>query len=280
MGKTFTPLRYPGGKSQFYKSVHSIIIRNNVQNATYIEPFAGGAGVAIRLLIEGVVDEIIINDIDYAIYSFWDTLKNETDWLINKIINTPVTISEWNKQKRIYLNQKKYSKRDVGFATLFLNRCNRSGILTAGPIGGKNQTGSYKIDCRFNKDKIISIIRMISFYKNRIKVYNLDATDLICSLKDITNSFWFIDPPYFVKGAELYKNSFCYNDHRRLSNVIKDNLKEASWILTYDVCDEIFELYKTFRYKKILLSYTVENKRKENEYLFFNNLSIEKELLL
>lgn len=280
MAKIFTPLRYPGGKNQFFDCVSSIMTRNNIQNATYIEPFAGGAGVAIRLLIEGLVDRIIINDIDYAIYCFWYILLNDTDWLINKIEKTPITIAEWYKQKEVYLNQKKYDIKTVGFSTLFLNRCNRSGILTAGPIGGRSQDGNYKIDCRFNKKRIINIIRTISLYKNKISIYNLDASELICFLKTQTNTFWFMDPPYFVKGAELYKNSFNYDDHKHLADIIKSNLKDSSWILTYDVCDEIYELYKTFNCKKILLSYTVEVKRKEHEYLFYNNLKIEKGLLL
>lgn len=280
MVKTFTPLRYPGGKSQFFGRVSSIIIRNNIQNSTYIEPFAGGAGVAIRLLIEGLVDRIVINDVDYAIYCFWHTLLNDTCWLIDKIEKTPITIAEWHKQKNVYLNQKKHDKKTIGFSTLYLNRCNRSGILMAGPIGGKSQTGNYKIDCRFNKNRIINIIRTISLYKNKISVYNLDASELICAFKNEVNTFWFIDPPYFAKGSELYKNSFNYNDHKHLANIIKNNLINASWILTYDVCDEIYELYKTFNCKKILLSYTVEVKRKENEYLFYNNLLIEKDLLL
>lgn len=280
MAKTLTPLRYPGGKSQFFSYVSSIILKNGIQNATYIEPFAGGAGVAIRLLIEGLVDNIIINDIDYAIYSFWHTLLNNTDWLIDKIEKTPVTITEWKKQKKIYLNQKTHDKKTIGFATLFLNRCNRSGILMAGPIGGMNQTGNYKIDCRFNKNKIINTIRNISLYRNKISVYNMDASDLICVFKNQTNVFWFIDPPYFVKGTGLYKNSFNYSDHKHLSNIIKNSLNNASWILTYDVCEEIFELYKTFNHKKILLSYSAEVKRKENEYLFYNNLQIERDTLL
>lgn len=280
MVKTFTPLRYPGGKSQFYKQICAIMDSNHIQNATYIEPFAGGAGVAIRLLLEGRVDNIIINDIDYAIYCFWHTLLNETEWLINKIENTKITIEEWDKQKYIYSNQSKFAKKEIGFATLFLNRCNRSGILLAGPIGGRKQCGTYKIDCRFNKTKIIHLIRIIALLKSKISVFNKDALDLINDFKSATNTFWFIDPPYFVKGAELYKNAFSPDEHKKLSRAITENLSASTWILTYDVCNEILELYKDYNYRKILLSYAVEIKRKENEYLFFNNLHIEGDLLV
>lgn len=279
MPRSFTPLRYPGGKSQFYDNVVRILTFNNIQHATYIEAFAGGAGVAIRLLLEGLVDNIIINDIDPAIYSFWHTVVHNNKWLIDKINDTKITIEEWNHQKDIYLNYKQHSVKEVGFATLFLNRCNRSGILSAGPIGGKNQIGNYKIDCRFNKNNIISIIQRIGFYKNRIKVYKYDATLLIKKMKNVEGAFWFIDPPYYVKGEELYKNSFSHNDHVRLSKVIKKELVDVQWILTYDVCDEIYNLYNSYKHAKILLSYSVEKKRKEYEFLFFNNLCINNEVL-
>ena len=239
-----SPLRYPGGKSQFYNQVVNILKENKIQHATYIEPFAGGAGVAIRLLLDGMVDSIIINDIDAAIYAFWHTVVFENKWLIEKIKNTQITIDEWNVQKAIYLNPGNHPTRELGFATLFLNRCNRSGILSAGPIGGKKQNGNYKIDCRFNKDNLITLIRRIGFFKNRIRVFNYDASVLIKKLRNENNAFWFIDPPYYVKGAELYKNSFNSDDHKALSMIINKYLSKQSWILTYDVHDEIYNLYK------------------------------------
>lgn len=280
MNKTFTPLRYPGGKSQFYNQVKKILLSNNIQHSTYIEPFAGGAGVAIRLLLEGYVDNIIINDIDEAIYAFWHTVLFDNGWLVSKIYDTEVNMAEWEKQKNIYLNHEKYSLKELGFATLFLNRCNRSGILSAGPIGGKKQLGNYKIDCRFNKQKLISCIRDIGMYKKRIKVYNLDAIDLIKKRKHDDNTFWFIDPPYFVKGAELYKNSYEKKDHQRLASIIKKNLNNQSWILTYDIHDNIYELYKNYQHECITLTYSVEKKRKEQEFLFFNKLIIREDLLV
>lgn len=280
MFKTFTPLRYPGGKSQFYKQVVNVMIQNGIKHATYIEPFAGGAGVAMRLLIEGIVDKIIINDIDYAIYAFWDTVLNNNEWICEKIRNVNVDCAEWEKQKAIYKDPKSHSIKDLGFAVLFLNRCNRSGILSAGPIGGKNQTGNYKIDCRFNKENLITIIRMIGMFRTRIQLYNLDASILMEQLKNETNSFWFIDPPYYVKGAELYKNSFKPSDHKYLSEVIKSCLADRAWILTYDVQEEIYSLYREFNHELISLTYTVENKKKENEYLFYNKLKVNKGMLV
>lgn len=277
---TYTPLRYPGGKSQFYKQVANILNSNNIVNATYVEPFAGGAGVGLKLLMNNLVNDIIINDLDKAIYAFWYTVIHHNKWMLKKINETEVSIEEWKKQRLIYLQSNDYSLKELGFATLFLNRCNRSGILYAGPIGGKNQSGKYKIDCRFNKKNISALIEKIGHYKKKIKVFNYDASKLIIKLKNQSNLFWFIDPPYFVKGEELYNNSFDYDDHKSLSKIIKEHLSKQTWILTYDFHKEIYDLYSDFDNEIITLTYCVGGRKKENEYLFFNGLTISKEMLL
>lgn len=274
MPYTMTPLRYPGGKSQFYTYLKRIIEENDVRHFKYIEPFAGGSGIAIKLLLEGLCNEIIINDIDYAIYSFWHTLLNDTRWLIDKINSTEITIDEWHKQKDIYCNNGVHNIRDVGFSVLFLNRCNRSGILTAGPIGGKKQNGFYKLDCRFNKKNLIAKIIRIAEHKTNIHILNLDAVDLIKKYRGDNNCLWFIDPPYFKKGRMLYQNAFDYKKHAQLSDAIMCNLSSHKWILTYDCCDEILKMYNCFSHKTILLTYSVGIKRKEPEYLFYNNLIV------
>lgn len=274
MPHTLTPLRYPGGKSQFYEQIKKIIRDNHINNFKYIEPFAGGAGIAIKLLLDGICDEIIINDVDTVIYSFWYTVINEAEWLIDKIASTDISIDEWYKQKYIYDNNKNFSIRDIGFSVLFLNRCNRSGILAAGPIGGKNQTGKYKLDCRFNKIGLMNKIRRIAEYSSKIRIYNLDATDLIFKFKNNSDTFWFIDPPYFKKGNELYKNSFDYNKHNELSKAIKRYLINQRWLLTYDYCDDVLKLYDGVSHKAITLNYSVGTKRKETEHLFYNNLCV------
>ena len=130
-----SPLRYPGGKHRLAGFIQLAIQNLNMPDCTYVEPFAGGAGVALSLLLDGTVNRIVINDYDKAIYSFWRAVRQEPTSLIDLIQNTPVTIDEWHRQKEIYLTSTAYSL-DLAFATLFLNRTNRSGILNAGPIGG------------------------------------------------------------------------------------------------------------------------------------------------
>lgn len=202
-GKTYTPLRYPGGKTQVYEFVKELIKENNCH--TYIEPYMGGAGVAMKLLLLGDVEKIIVNDYDKSIYAFWYSVLYLTEELIDKIENTNITIDEWKIQKSIQDDKENVS--DIlllGFSTLFLNRTNRSGIIKAGVIGGKNQNGKYKLDCRFSKSDIINKILEISKHKKQIKLFNMDAEQFIKrSISKTKNSFTFFDPPYYTKGPGL-----------------------------------------------------------------------------
>lgn len=267
---TLTPLRYPGGKTKLFKKVSSIIEYNNLQGCTYVEPFVGGAGLAIKLLDENLVNKLIINDFDYHIYAFWYCVLNHPNELVELIVNTQVTLEEREIQKEIYINSENYNILDVGFSTLYLNRTNRSGVLKAGPIGGKKQTGNYLIDCRFNKDKIINKIKHISNYKNNINLYNLDVLEFIKELnKKDNNLFINFDPPYYNKGAELYTNFFIDKDHIRLKQSI-DKLK-FPWITTYDNCEFISSLYSEYKSEIISLTYTAGKAKKGEELLFYSN---------
>ena len=171
MGKTLSPLRYPGGKTKIYNKVKKLIEHNNWQNTTYVEPFAGGFGIGIGLLCDEVVNAVVINDIDSHIYHFWDAVLNQTDELITLIENTEVTIDERAIQKAAYEDPSTDALHD-GFATLYLNRVNYSGVIKGGPIGGAKQQSKYKIDCRFNKPDIIERIRCVARCRDRIKLYN------------------------------------------------------------------------------------------------------------
>lgn len=264
-----TPLRYPGGKDKTYNYVKYLVERNNLN--TYIEPFAGGAAVAIRLLLNNDVRKIIINDFDRSIYALWNSIVNDSEKLINLIRETPINMQEWYKQKTIQENKDYIDELSLAFSTLFLNRTNRSGIIKAGVIGGKNQNGNYKLNCRFNKDAIIERITKIAEQSHRIEVYNLDAIDLINTvIKKTRKSLTFFDPPYYDKGPELYTNFYNHEDHVELANTIKEKMKNRYWILTYDVADEIEKLYHRFEHKKYYLKYSITKPTEGQEFIFFS----------
>lgn len=270
--KSISPLRYPGGKSILYNYFKSLIIENNMQNYTYVELFAGGAGVAIALLLNDDVKNIVINDYDYCVYSFWYSVLNETDELCNLIMTTDITVTEREKQKYIYDNYEHYSTLEIGFATLFLNRTNRSGILEGGIIGGKEQKGNYKIDCRFNKQNIIDRIKSIAERRDRISLYNMDAAEFLRTQSEQLKkwSFFYLDPPYVIKGGNLYKNSFQPSDHEELANLVKKRLHNRKWVITYDKVELIEQLYNPFLIKYYDLNYTAQEKKKGSEIMIFS----------
>lgn len=265
--QTNSPLRYPGGKSKLTGFIEMLLEHNNIQNGTYIEPFAGGAGIAINLLLSNKVNDIVINDYDKAIYSVWRAIKEEPESLINLVEVTPINVEEWRNQKQIYLeNNTKYSL-ELAFATLYLNRTNHSGILSSGPIGGYEQKSDYSIDVRFKKDVIIEKIRNIAKYKNHIHVYNKDVLSFISNVlpKYNKNSFIYFDPPYFYKGEELYKNFFTLKNHILLHDSIIKNVK-IPWLITYDNADKIIDLYNTdYSITLFELSYGTSNRKAATE---------------
>ena len=271
----YSPLRYPGGKLKLFNYVSEILKINNLENCTYIEPYAGGAGLALGLLLEKKVDKIILNDFDKSIYSFWFSILNYKNEFIEKIIKCDITLQEWNEQRVIQIEKEKANVFDLGFSTFFLNRTNRSGIIKGGPIGGKTQVSNYKIDCRFNKEDLINRIEKIYKLKNKIFVYNLDASDFIRRIvnKQKKKALIFLDPPYFKKGPGLYTNFYEYEDHKIISEIIKKELK-ANWIVTYDNSPEIREMYKEKNIKEYSLNYSAYKQCKGSEIFIYDELKI------
>ena len=265
----YSPLRYPGGKNKLAKFVALVCQKNSI-NGHYVEPYAGGASVALYLLINGYVKEITINDFDRAIYAFWHSVLNDTERFCRKIRDTEITVENWKKFKKIYENKEKESLFNLGFATFYLNRTNRSGIIDGGIIGGVKQKGNYKINCRFNKDDLIKRIKLIAKYKENIHLQNDDALKLIRKVKKNKNTIFYFDPPYYLKGPSLYMNNYKYNDHKKVSEKIQ-KIKNARYIVSYDNMPEIKKLYKKLKRREFSLVYTAYEIRKGMEVLFFGN---------
>ncbi len=263
-----SPLRYPGGKACLLGTVVDIIKANRLERRHYAEPYAGGCGLALALLYGGHVSDIHINDVDQGIWSFWHCVLNQTDEFIAKIAETSVTIETWRLQKEVIKTPERFTELELGFATFFLNRTNRSGIIKGGgAIGGLNQLGAYKLDCRFNKDELVRRISRIRRYRNRINLYNLDALDFLSLLQDHLpkETFMCIDPPYYNQGSSLYTSFYKPDDHAKLCEAIME--LDRPWILTYDNVPEIKALYMKRRQFEFDLKYSVQTKRTGTEVM-------------
>ena len=271
----YSPLRYPGGKAKLEPFMEYMMKYLNHVGGIYIEPFAGGAGIAIELLEKDIADTIVINDLDKGIYSFWRAILTETDRFLNDIEKVPLTVSEWEKQHIISMNLDNRYSYELGFATFYMNRTNRSGIIKGGIIGGKEQSGSWKIDARFHRDHLIERIKRISRRKKQIAIYNKDIRSFIYNYlpKYENNALAYFDPPYYKKGKQLYLNFFNHADHVSIENVIDENVR-CDWIITYDDTPEIETIYQNKDIYRFDLNYSASKRRMASELMIFKDNQI------
>jgi DNA adenine methylase len=265
-----SPLRYPGGKGALYQRLRGLIRSNDLAGCTYVEPYAGGAGAALGLLATGQVGRIVINDLDPAIAAFWTTLVADPELMIKNIRKAKLDVREWKKQKAIYMAANEAETAELGFATFYLNRTNRSGVLNGGPIGGLDQTGNYKIDARFNREGLQERVRIISLYADKITVSSRDGLDVIKEATRRANTFVYADPPYFEKAGSLYLNAFKAADHEALAKVLNQRATK-NWVLTYDNVAQVPALYGDRRRVEFGLHYSAHRVMKATEIMVFSD---------
>ncbi|MGE0457620.1 MAG: DNA adenine methylase [Bauldia sp.] len=267
----FTPLRYPGGKGKLAAYVKEIIRVNKLYDGEYVEPYAGGAAIGLELLFQEFVSRIHINDLSAPVHSFWKAVLNDTEELCRLIKNTKLSVRSWDRQKRIFANAADHSHVELGFATFFLNRTNRSGILNAGVIGGRDQSGPWKIDARYNASELVFRIESIAKMKRRIKLTRSDALALLRRgmKKWDSKTLVYLDPPYYKRGRELYYDYYHPEDHSVLAKFIDENMYNKSWIVSYDNVEPIRGLYQGFRSVVYSVGYSAREKRLGKEVMFF-----------
>ncbi|WP_281380166.1 DNA adenine methylase [Brevundimonas mediterranea] len=236
------PLRYPGAKSNLAAYVAEFIETNCLVGIAFCEPFAGSAAVSRHLLSKNLVDHAYLYEIDPGLYSFWKSAFDNTDELIDRVYSTKATLDEFDRQTAVLSDRGESNFRtlDKGFAFLFLNRTSYSGIVGAGPIGGRSQASDYPIDCRYNARALASQIRALSLIGPRVTVSNSDGIAAISEAGP--NIFIYADPPYFSNGKKFYRDYFKVFDHYRLRKGLINS--RAHWLLSYDYDHKVEYLYR------------------------------------
>lgn len=274
-GAYATPLRYPGGKGRLGPWLAQVMQHNGIAGGWYVEPYAGGAGAALYLLTQGYVDHVVINDADPVIHAFWKAATERSDELVQKVRATPVTMETWEEQRAIVNSPNGRDTVEVGFAAFFLNRTNRSGILSAGVIGGKAQSGHWKLDARYNVESLCRRIVKVGTLSKQITVLCMDALDL---LVDVAPGFpktclVYLDPPYYLKGSLLYRNHYRPGDHAAIAHCVAT--ADYPVLITYDDCPEVRSLYRGLKSASFSLHYSTHQARvKTSEALFYRNLEL------
>lgn len=284
-----SPLRYPGSKRRLSKYVKQALDLNSLKPALYVEPFVGGGSVALQLLCDDIVTKAILMDIDPWVTSFWQTVFFDTDWLIEKIKTTEVTLDIWKELKA----SNPTTIRDQAWACFFLNRTSFSGILEkkVGPIGGKEQKSKYKIDCRFSRDHLVERVKQVAAFRDRI--YGVWCVSWIEGIKKLRqeqqqkelpkeNLFFYFDPPFFKQAESLYRFYFEENDHIGLRNFLLT--LEDKWLLSYDSADQVLALYGDALQKRtngtrhdhveILYSLSILSERRKAKEIVLSNLEL------
>lgn len=268
----YTPLRYPGGKAKLAPYVKRLIVENGLLDGEYVEPYAGGAGIALELLFHEYVSRIHINDLSNPIYAFWHSVLNRTEELCRLVRDTPVSLASWDKQRRVFSSRDGVDLLVLGFAAFFLNRTNRSGILNGGVIGGRSQAGRWGIDARFNRAELVYRIESIAKMKRRIVLTRLDAMELLktglASWPERT--LIYLDPPYYSKGRDLYYDFYEHRDHAGLAEFVTSRMKRCRWIVSYDDVPPIRSLYRGSQRVFYRIGYSARTARKGSEVMFFS----------
>lgn len=258
MPATYTPVRYPGGKTKIYPEIKSILEANNLLGHAYAELFAGGAGLAIKLLLKNDVKSIVINDFDPAVYAMWNVIVNHSTELCEFINGAELNIDTWKSMREIYRSKDPSDTLALGKACFYLNRTNVSGILSGGVIGGLTQAGNYKMDARFNRKTLVAKIKRIEKYRDRIEVTNLDAEEFITERLTDSELFAYLDPPYVQKGPGLYRSSFTNEKHRSLARKIGS--AQSKWVVTYDADALIESIYNHYEQSNLEIGYSANLK--------------------
>lgn len=268
----YSPLRYPGGKGKLADFMKLVFRENLLCDGHYVEPYAGGSSVALALLLNEYVTKITINDLDRSIYAFWHSIVNKTDEFCHMIENARLDMPTWQLQREIQKRKASSPLLELGFSTFYLNRTNRSGIINGGVIGGLNQTGTWKIDARFNKDALVERIRRIADYKNRIQIFNLDACELLQKVSKTMpeRTLFYLDPPYYMKGQALYVNHYKKPDHALVAKRVR-RFKKHRWIVSYDYTPEITQLYDGLRQQRYSIDYSAAKVGKGEEVMIFSD---------
>lgn len=264
-----TPLRYPGGKGRLTQFVADLFEANEMIGGHYAEPYAGGAGIALTLLYLEYVDHIHLNDLNVAVFAFWHSVLNEGTALSDLIRTTPLTMDEWHRQRQIQRDPTS-DLLSLGFSTFYLNRTNRSGILSGGVIGGKAQTGPWKLDARFNREELAQRVLKIAGFRGRISLHNLDAARFVVDElpKLPKDSLIYLDPPYYAKGKALYEHHYKHEDHAQVAQLVATISQR--WIVSYDNVPQICDLYRSYDQEIFALNYSAGPRYAGTEVMVFS----------
>ncbi|KQY83610.1 hypothetical protein ASD24_29680 [Paenibacillus sp. Root52] len=242
--KQLSPLRYPGGKGKIADRL--LLSMRPEQLETLISVFAGGASVELALLEAKQIKNLILNDLDYGIFSLFTLIKYQPEDLIQRLKSSDPNHDDFFINREIIKNDYKgMDVMDAAWAMLIVNRLAYSGIYSANPLGGRKGTKEQLLS-RFNRDALCKRITQIHQMSERIQVHQQNAVEFIEEHMWHDHSTIYIDPPYYQQGHALYRHFYTEERHIEVAELIDSIYEEfpnVDFIVTYDNHSFIRDLY-------------------------------------
>jgi len=227
--RALSPLRYPGAKRLLLPAIRRLFPEHV---GLLIEPFGGGASVALALLDEGRADRVVMGDADPLVAAFWSVSTGRPDELVEAMRAETPSVERWDYWRATEPGD----ELEAAVKCLFLNRTSFSGVLhgEAGPLGGRAGRGE-GIAGRWAAETVASRIRHVAElgWGGRITVVAGDWQQTVdVGLRMDPDPLVYADPPYVSAGTRLYRESFTAGDHENLAARLTG--ATYRWVLSYD----------------------------------------------
>lgn len=246
-------IRYPGSKQKLARKILDLFPPDLLWNALYqsqclyCEPFVG-SGAMLRGIISHLKasDSVVINDLDPGIAYMWKAIRDDPAGLRDRVkVFKPEAEAFYACKKQD--GDLSLDPVTIGFQKIVLHRTSFSGLgyMAGGPLGGKDQESAYTPDCRWNSEVIQDEIENFNLEMRRLRRFDIHNTDFEAVLSPLPDyAFAYLDPPYYLKGVELYRYPMDEADHLRLADLLKR--ARFRWVLSYDDHPAVRGLYQSW----------------------------------
>jgi len=258
-----SPLRFPGGKSRACKILDEILKEHFDISSfkTIISPFFGGGSFEFYLQNKYFL-KIIANDKFKPLYNFWYSCKNNKSELCKEL---------YKKIDKIDKDEFKLCRQKINDNNKILDNSINYFILNRCSFSGSTLSGGFSLEASKKRFTISSVDRVNKLNLENFDIYNLDFKEFIKKYNSDGNIF-FLDPPYYLEKSNLYgKNGDMHEnfDHNELYKCLIETKKR--FLLTYNNCDYIKNLYKDFKIIETNWSYGMNKSKKSSEIVIISH---------
>jgi len=262
--KNVSPLRYPGGKTRACKIIDGVLSQHFRMDSfdTIISPFFGGGSFEFYLQNKYGV-KLIVNDKFTPLYNFWNQVKLNKTVLCEELRKITAVSKEQFAAYRASIMGLNDNVLQQSIQYFVINRCSFSGSTLS---GGFSEEASKK---RFTPS---SINKIAALDFTNIEIHNRDFSDFINGVEGTSDkALMFLDPPYYLESkSKLYGNNGDMHEgfnHQQLFDMLTT---KKNWIITYNNCTHIRNLYKDYTILDVNWSYGMNASKESSEIIILS----------